>query len=221
MKLFFSSISILFSFQVMAQNFTLTPTATISGQNTDFELVAKGRIVNLSSDSVFRWVRTSKALASGWESSVCDTNACYFPEVDSAEVNIQPGKSSKLDIFFYPDGQAGTGEVEVKLFLMANRNEFLTARYSAIAEVNAVRRHLRKLPEIKIYPNPATEFVIVEWQNQSSTLEWYNSQGQLVKTSRIDNSKNRVSTSGIKPGFYTMIFKDKGKLVGKSTIVLH
>jgi hypothetical protein len=220
MKLFFSSFSILFSLQVFAQNFSLTPTATISGTNTDFELVAKGRIVNLSSDSVFRWVRTSKTLASGWESSVCDTNACYFPETDSAVVIIQPGRSSKLDIYFYPEGVAGSGEVEVKLFLLANRNVFLTGQYSAIAEVNAIGSFSPKIPEIKIYPNPATDFIVLESKNQISTLEWFDSQGRMVQISLVEGSISHVSTGGLKPGFYNILLKNKGRWVGRSTIIL-
>jgi hypothetical protein len=202
----------------LAQDFTLTASASVSGLNTDFELVAKGRISNTSTDSVFRWVRTSKTLTSGWESSVCDTNACYFPQVDSAEVTIPPGKTSKLDMYFYPDGIAGQGQVEVKLFLVSNRAQFVTAVYSGVAEVNSVKIRQNE-SSIKVYPNPTKDELQVHANKHSGTILIIDKKGKLLIRQQMSGQSSTVNIQKLRPGLYELQVVENGFVKGVSAFI--
>lgn len=197
----------------LAQDFTLTPTASVSGLNSDFEIVAKGRIRNLSTDTVFRWVRTSKTLTSGWESSVCDTNACYFPETDSAELVIPTGRTSKLDMYFYPNGLAGEGQVEVRLFLVNKPAQYVTASYSGVAEVNSIKKKQNEIP-IKVYPNPANHELHVQTNQLWGTLQIINPAGKVVLQQAISGQNPSVNIKHLAPGIYELQWVESGAVKG-------
>jgi hypothetical protein len=56
-------------------------------------------------------------------------------------------------------------------------------------------------PKMKIFPNPANSYVIVEVKNQMS-IELYNSLGQLIRERDLANGQNQVSLSGLSKGVY-------------------
>jgi hypothetical protein len=55
---------------------------------------------------------------------------------------------------------------------------------------------------LKVFPNPATDFVTFELENisQSATLELYNIQGKKVLAHSVENSP--ISVSNLSPGLY-------------------
>ena len=62
--------------------------------------------------------------------------------------------------------------------------------------------------KIQIHPNPAHDFVIVNIPEESrvlsQSLEFYNTQGQLVKKFKINNSELKIQISDLPKGIYLM-----------------
>lgn len=118
-------------FQIEASSSNVSKTGVAS----DEEIVAKSSVRNLSTETIkIRWLRVSKIVSPNWEMAVCDTNACYFPSVDSADFEIPAQKSARLWAYFYPSGNTGSGSSEVRVFDPNNRTQFITIKYQALAE---------------------------------------------------------------------------------------
>lgn len=63
--------------------------------------------------------------------------------------------------------------------------------------------------QIKIYPNPASEFTTVDINNSSSAmLKIYNQLGRLCHTENLTKSSNKVSLSNLLPGIYFVSIDD-------------
>lgn len=105
-----------------------------TGDSAQEEIVAKNAIINHSTSPVeLRWIRETKVVPSNWEMAVCDTNACYFPSVDSADFELEALGSARLWAYFYPEGEKGEGESQIRVFPINDRANAITIRYSATA----------------------------------------------------------------------------------------
>ncbi len=105
------------------------------GTATEDEIVVKSSVKNISNEVVtVKWKRILKNVSVGWEMAVCDTNACYFPQVDSAYFEIPPFKSAKLSAYFYPDSKTGQGVAQIKIYAISQPSLCKVIEYKAIAQ---------------------------------------------------------------------------------------
>ncbi len=72
--------------------------------------------------------------------------------------------------------------------------------------------------EVKIYPNPATNFVQVS-SDQIQRVEVYNMMGQLVFEQNYNDSQVVISTTGMAPGTYAVKVTATSGIVTKQVIV--
>jgi hypothetical protein len=72
------------------------------------------------------------------------------------------------------------------------------------------------LSNVKVYPNPASEFVYVEGINQIESIEVYSVLGVLEKTIR---GKNYLDTSKLSSGIYLLIIKNNSSSITKRLVV--
>lgn len=70
-----------------------------------------------------------------------------------------------------------------------------------------------EINKLNIYPNPATDYVIIENKNINSNIELFDSSGKLLKTIISKSSKQEVDIKSLIPGIYYL--KKDGKLVQK------
>jgi hypothetical protein len=64
---------------------------------------------------------------------------------------------------------------------------------------------------IKIYPNPANEYLTVQ-SPEGGTIEIYSMQGQLLLSKKLDGTQQTIPVGRLKPGSYVV------KLVSKSEV---
>lgn len=103
-----------------------------SGMLGDEEVVAKSRLKNNTDRDInIKWKRTVKAIPKTWETAVCDTNACYFPGIDSASFILPANGSARMWAYFYPQNSSGTGYVEITVLDAENPNESQVVKYTA------------------------------------------------------------------------------------------
>ncbi|MBL0309600.1 MAG: T9SS type A sorting domain-containing protein [Bacteroidetes bacterium] len=82
-------------------------------------------------------------------------------------------------------------------------------------------KKFKTLPVLKIYPNPAKEFVIVEYEGfeEGGTVQVMDVYGRLLSVihTKAENEKVEINTSGFNSGIYLVsvmvdrTMKDKGK----------
>jgi uncharacterized protein YjdB len=74
---------------------------------------------------------------------------------------------------------------------------------------------------IKLFPNPAKDFVIVEKDNAISTLkvDLYNINGALVKSEIVDSKTQKISTNELNSGIYILQFKSENAITTKKLVI--
>ncbi len=76
--------------------------------------------------------------------------------------------------------------------------------------------------EVKMYPNPASEFVTIQFKNSSEQkIELYNIEGKLILKKTIEANLNSIqlSLNGIKSGVYFVSIKEGQNLTTKKLII--
>jgi hypothetical protein len=161
-QILLSTILILFLIPLSAQvSIGLNPEVVMVDVNPlEFETVAHSYITNNSDvEKTFRWFRTIEDISMGWQSAICDVNACYSVETDTTPVDflltLAPGDSSMLDVHIRPNGLDGSAKIKVTVFEVAAPENQITGEYlfnqvTPTYDVN--------VESIKIFPNPAIDY---------------------------------------------------------------
>lgn len=79
----------------------------------------------------------------------------------------------------------------------------------------------QKLPEIKLYPNPASGHITIEGLNRTCDFIILNVQGQLVLKGKLNENDPSISTSELADGVYFLKLKSEGMLRRVKFIVRH
>ncbi len=188
---------------------------------TQFETVAHSMISNLSDTiKVFRWVRIVESISMGWQSAICDINACYNTNIDSTPsdfyLKLQPGDSSILDVHIRPGGIEGSARVLVRVEEVGNSENFTEGTY-LFNETTPVRE--ATIPDVTLYPNPVTDYFQLTSYDQVAKVMIYNLAGSLIQQfSAYPNEKFDVV--GQQRGMYLVRILDRNHQVIK-TLVMH
>jgi len=119
--------------------------------------------------------------------------------VNSNGMNVGDTKTAKLHCF---SSDIENGEVEIPVSLSITD--------VAVNEYNQI--------EVKVYPNPATNFVQVT-SDQIQRVEVYNMMGQLVFEQFCNDSHVTISTAGMAPGSYAVKVTATNGTVTKQVVV--
>ena len=123
-----------------AQNVQIFPVPKILNADvSESDVILHTEVTHNSSKQMnLRWVRDYLGTAKGWQSAVCDTNACYGPEVDSADFVLYPGDTGRMDVYFYPNGIKGYGLAKLRVFEIANPSSFVANYYYCSVDADFV-----------------------------------------------------------------------------------
>lgn len=78
------------------------------------------------------------------------------------------------------------------------------------------------VPEIKIYPNPAsTTMHISNPQNQKGTIGIYNTMGQLLTIQNLQDREINISTENLSNGIYMLLLKTEKNIINQKIIIQH
>jgi len=153
-----------------------------------------------------KWVRDVSNLPEGWINFVCDTEQCYLPSTEEAEFDVVAGEEVPLKVTFRATTLAETSmtlevfdknNVSDKQIITFNVQSFPTSN----DEIN--------VEAIKIYPNPAADFIKVSNSNGIGTLEVYNLIGKKVRTFTDVDDSNLYNVSDLPKGMYLIRFLDE------------
>jgi hypothetical protein len=177
------------------------PATSLEVLGDETQVIAEGTIKNESTDSVtVRWKRNVIKLTDGWETAVCDKNLCYIPTVEEMELELAGGEESTFNIYVYPNGISG-GEAIIELTAtdINNPNNSITGRYEF--NQNTTSTFAVKKTDIKIFPNPTTNYISLTEADEVDHIVIYNIVGRPVKMFDV-NYGNRYNVIDLPTGMY-------------------
>jgi len=167
---------------LVAQSFgpiSLNPAKTVKVVAVDLkdkflDVEIRAKIKNISADSVsLRWNRRQPNLPSGWISQVCDGITCFEEFVSSnldstlrinVPVKLKAGEEREFILHVFPVTKAGKANIFLDLFSMRKPDSLLaTMEFDVtINNLSTLSRVLAAAPAIRIFPNPACEYIFLE-----------------------------------------------------------
>jgi Secretion system C-terminal sorting domain len=201
----YTLLVILFCFQILSLplvgyaqvTISITPqvqTATVIPDS--FEIKAKATIKNTSSvTKKFSWTRNVLSISPGWVTVVCDNKSCWTPGVNTSpeQIELAPNGTSNLDVYIRPDKKTGAATIEVKVVEVGNETNTVTGRYLFSTTTKAKETNSNST-NIKIYPNPTTDYFQLTDDDLIDKVVIYNIIGRQMRTYKVtENGKYNVN----------------------------
>lgn len=206
------------TFRISAQFSSSPAPVMVSVQPSSAELVTDV-IFSKSGDSTYtifwKLEKNPATFESAWEIFVCDLNLCYTAAVEScppSKPNMFTNNSNLFQFHFKPNGVAGSSVVGVKLY--ADKN-FTQEVYSTSINISSSTSSTKDLNNvnIKVFPNPATDYFQVTNGSSVKKVVLYNMFGKEVKSYfHYNNAQHEISE--LKTGMYIVkMMDDKNKVI--------
>ena len=175
-----------------SQTFTFTKNSPpfINSNDTGYyaEVVDTGYVTNLTGSAIrIKLQRTAVNLPSGWQTAICDINACYPPEIDTAVADYPPG-TSEVTLHFYTHSVYGQGTMTIKAIKVSNPSENYTLTFGAELNPVGIKQISSIVKEFILnqnYPNPfnpSTKIGFSVPKTDYVDLRVYDILGREVKT---------------------------------------
>ncbi|MBU6343289.1 MAG: T9SS type A sorting domain-containing protein [Bacteroidetes bacterium] len=142
-------------------SFSVTPNPNnVIAPPTIPDTAGHGDISNLTNQTKnLRWERLLISVPPSMQTQVCDPNACYLPGVSARNFSLAPNQQNgDMDVHFLNNtGLPQEAIVHLKITNQDNNSEVLTVVYTYNSFLTDIEK-LQIAPNIKVFPNPATEF---------------------------------------------------------------
>ncbi len=196
--LFLSGLSAQVSVSVDPNPWSGTLSADLSDEWS--EVIAHANFTNNdAAQQSFRWYIDVQSAPAEWQFRICDNNACYGtstvtnydPNGFQEPVVLGAGESSILDLHVLPKGVAGTAIVHVQLSVVEDISTVLeTAVYEVTIENSVATFDLVSAQRVRIYPNPATDYIALTETSGIDQIVVYNMIGRVVRTFDVANNRS-------------------------------
>jgi Secretion system C-terminal sorting domain len=204
----YTLLAILFCFQILrgyAQStITITPQVqTASVISDSFETKAKATIKNTSNlTKKFTWTRNVLNISAGWVTVVCDNKSCWTPAVNTSpeQIELAPNGTSNLDVYIRPDKKMGAATIEVKVVEVGNETNTVTGRY-LFSTTTKTRETNINSTNIKVYPNPTTDYFQLSDDDLIDKVVIYNIIGRQMRTYKVTEN-GRYNVNDLPEGLY-------------------
>jgi hypothetical protein len=229
MKHFLLSSLLIFSLSIESNAqtaFSWSPNDTIetviaSNSYTELkidEINETGGDLNLSVEVVYR------NIPAGWDGMICIEGLCLgtVPVVgttaDMATVNSTTNGWTRWTV--NPLGDLGSAELRVRVYDKDNPTDGDTATWIVTSEPLGLQDY-EESGNFRIYPNPASEFVTIDNNNQIDILEFYTIQGKLVKTETLSSAiKQTIYVHDLPSGLYFVNALSESEITGVRKIFI-
>lgn len=126
--------------------------------------------------------------------------------------DLDPSKTYHFRLFDY-NQNSETGNHALYQLFDPPTEEATTSSTTGIEDLEALG--------INFYPNPANNqiFIELEDRNRSDEVELRNMQGQLIRSLKLENSRNSLSLEGLAPQLYLLSFKKEQEFVGIAKVL--
>jgi hypothetical protein len=202
------------SLVVMGQSYSISPSSTLNESAVyNSENKFKMYFTNTSNSSInLQWKVVSNNLVTGWDCFICDDVSCCKGVPDHGVMPyIDPGIAVFLALNVNPKAVPGIGTLKLYLYDEVNPSSGDTL----IWVVNSLATGLKTLnsnPTITIFPNPASDYVMIDMSAYHSislnTISIYNSTGQLLIKRKISNALENIDITALPKGSYRIVIGD-------------
>lgn len=187
------------------------PNDTTNTQDV-YDTPGHGKITNISNTTAtIHWERHIIFNTPNIETAVCDPITCYFPGVNAKTFSLEPDSSGELTVHFYnlaydpAPGMAGSAIVHIKLSNLGNPADTLTAVYT-FSTLSAT--HELPAANVKVFPNPTTEYFTLENAEDVGMLRLYTIDGrEVAHFEAVSNQTYSIANQPV--GNYVLSFEDK------------
>lgn len=211
-----------FSFAKAQNPLTLTwegnpigDTVVVWGEPSDFELVMYANVTNNTGNAMNIMVaRKEIVLIEGTYTQICWAGLCYSPTMDTSanyQLVLAGGTSADEDFsgHYVPFGFIGTSIIEFTFYNIADPSVNVSVVVKFWASPEGIAEDAMRGGSISdIYPNPATNYVNLDYnltsQVKEAKVRVVNLLGSVVKEAIIENNTNqlRMDISDLDNGVY-------------------
>ncbi len=150
-----------------------------------------------------------------WSTYICDLEQCYLENVDKSSNNLPnkftPG-THNFQLHLRPGGFSANTTITLKLFTAKNmQGEILSVPITLATNSSSVKDI--DPSQIKIFPNPASDYFQIGNAQDVDRIVIYNIIGKEVKSLfHYNNAHHEIND--LKTGMYVVkMFDDKGKVI--------
>jgi hypothetical protein len=201
---------------IFAQSLTVDNVEiNLSGEPIEAEFYDHTPMTNNSTESLdLRWVRTIESMPDEWDNYFCTIPGnCGLPSTDSLNFTLEPGEVGDFQIHFAPNDIAGSALVVVNL--INNATDEVLATITINVETSPVSTNELEEAQVRVFPNPATNFFQIQNGQKVDQITIYNILGKQVKF--FENAENQFFIGDLAKGLYMIQMVD---LDSKSTKTL-
>lgn len=182
-----------------------------------FEGVAYSFVINNGDAGDFVWERNIISKTTEWGIAVCDVEICHDTTVVSMPFSLLAGESGRLDVHAYPNTIAGSAIVEVTVTSLDNPEITATGLF-LFNETVSVPELL--MEHVKIWPNPASDFLMVDQGHEVSRVELYNLSGQQILNAPL-NANRVIDVQNLDVGTYVArLFNKQNEQISANKVVI-
>lgn len=147
----------------------------------------------------------------GWATQICDLHLCYVDNFDkspNSKPNIMRKGSYEFFIHFKPYGIEGCSSFQLALFADEERTIEVDRVNMIIKNCAVSTDDVINKNQIKVYPNPASDFFSLTNSSQVNKVTLYNMFGAEIKSFyHYNNAQHQIGE--LKPGMYLLRMFDK------------
>ena len=195
-------------------NFTLLSNDTITGTPGSTITFSGDLINNSSADVIVDIYRLQNNMPAGWASSLC-ADVCYPTTTDTASILIPAGMVQHFYFYVYTDNSLDTARARVGFRNRNNPTNQFARNLFGITESLTSEPELVSLLEVKVFPNPASDKLIVDFTESyksASQLVIVDLSGRVVGEYELPELRNQeqisIDLSGFDAGTYFLKVAD-------------
>ena len=166
-----------------------------------------------AADVTIKWQRYVLSMTGGCLTKVCDLNVCYPETFNSREFVISPNQTGPISVHLVNNnGNLCQGVVRLDMWNVEDADPIIVPSFFLFNATTSVNE-IFKLDEVKVYPNPATEYFTIENDNvariRMTTLD-------AREVAAFDATQTKTfSLAGQTAGMYVLVMEDaKVKAIG-------
>ncbi len=222
---------ILLTLQIQAQaDLVVEPnpyleTFLIDFSNPNASEIAYGIFTNTSDQTMnVKWelITSGTNCPEEWDFKICDKNNCNIYGVATnyggpvtVPVELNPGDTSVLQLYFKPNGVSGCGQPMIQLSNINDATNIIaTADYDVCVE-NATDVSEREKSTLRVFPNPTANFISVSNNNFVKKIWISNILGKRVQAFATHNGSS-YDVSHLPDGIYLVSMVDEYNKVVKT-----
>lgn len=160
----------------------MSPDTLAKNYDADIEgiLVEINLTNNAKTTRTFNWERVTVDITPGWSTTVCDLITCWAPSVSKGTIEIPAATKVTMLLDVFPEKIVGSAFVKMKLTEKASSGKETVGRYRF--NTNTINTAEIDANNLKLYPNPTTEYFVLDGNAPLTEVQVVSMDGKVMKT---------------------------------------